>query len=82
MRSKVCETYKDLLLTFMDRDHIMRTPLKDIDINNGPKVTLSSMYLDIKVMQHVQQAKISPANLTDFYVCCQNFLQVACGEIR
>ncbi len=82
LRSKACEIYKDLLLTFMDRDHVMRTPLKDIDINNGPKIALSSMYLGIKVMHHVQQAKIAPANLTDFYVRCQNFLQVACGEIK
>ncbi|ROK84992.1 hypothetical protein DPX16_0682 [Anabarilius grahami] len=33
-------------------------------------------------MQHVQQAKIPAATLTDFHVRCQNFLRVACGGIK
>ncbi|KAL1261350.1 hypothetical protein QQF64_006615 [Cirrhinus molitorella] len=60
----------------------MDTPLNQIDINDGPKFRLNTLYLAVKVMQHVQQANIPVAILTDFHVCCQNFLRVACGEIR
>ncbi|KAL1246583.1 hypothetical protein QQF64_034546 [Cirrhinus molitorella] len=82
LKNKVCETYKDLLLTFMDRDYVLHTPLNQIDINDGPKLRLNTLYLGVKVMQHVQQANITVAILTDFHVRCQNFLRVACGEIR
>ncbi|ROI15250.1 hypothetical protein DPX16_1403 [Anabarilius grahami] len=83
LKSKVCETYTDLLLTFMDRDYVLRTPLNQIEINDGAKLRpLNTLYLGVKVMQHVQQAKIPAATLTDFHVRCQNFLRVACGEIK
>ncbi|KAG1960242.1 hypothetical protein F2P79_006193 [Pimephales promelas] len=68
LRSKVCETYTDLLLTFMDRDHVLRTPLKDIDINNGPKVTLSSMYLGIKDSESVDAESLIAQTTMGIYV--------------
>ncbi|KAL1276188.1 hypothetical protein QQF64_035811 [Cirrhinus molitorella] len=82
LKNKVSETYKDLLLTFMDRDYVLHTPLNLIEINDGPKLRLNTLYLGVKVMQHVQQANIPIAILTDFHVRCQNFLRVACKEIR
>lgn len=33
-------------------------------------------------MQRVRQSKVTPATRTDFDMRCQNFLRVACGEIK
>lgn len=79
LRSKMCETYKDLLLTFMQRDYVLHTALSHINFNDDSKLLpLNTMYLGIKVMQNVQQSKFTPATLTDFYMRCQKFLRVAC----
>jgi hypothetical protein len=83
LRSKMCETYKDLLLTFMQRDYVLHTALSQISFNDDSKfLPLNTMYLGVKVMQKVQQSKFTPAILTDFYMRCQKFLRVACGEIK
>lgn len=68
LRSKMCETYKDLLLTFMQRDYVLHTDLSQINFNDD------SPYLGVKVMRKVQQSKFTPATLTDFYMCCQKCL--------
>ncbi|KAL1280060.1 hypothetical protein QQF64_014660 [Cirrhinus molitorella] len=68
---------------YFQSEKVVITSLKNkIDINNGPKLRLNTLYLGVKVMQHVQQANIPVAILTDFHVRCQNFLRVVCGEIR
>ena len=37
LRSKMCETYKDLLLTFMQRDYVLHTALSQISFNDDSK---------------------------------------------
>ncbi|CAM4587089.1 unnamed protein product [Leuciscus chuanchicus] len=67
----------------MDRDYVLRTPLNQIDINDSQKLRpLNTLYLGVKVMHHVQKTKIPAATLTDFHVHSQNFLRVACREIK
>lgn len=83
LRSKMCETYKDLLLTFMQRDYVLHTDLSQINFNDDSKfLPLNTMYLGVKVMQKVHQSKFTPATLTDSYIRCQKCLQVACGEMK
>lgn len=79
----MCETYKDLLLTFMQRDYVLHTALSHINFNDDSKLLpLNTMYLGIKVMQNVQQSKFTPVTLTDFYMHCQKFLRVACRQMK
>lgn len=83
VKMKMCETYRDFLLTFMRRDYVLHTPLNQININDDSNLLpLNLMYLGVKVMQQVQHTKIPPAILTDFRVRCQSFLRVTCREIR
>ncbi|MEQ2255967.1 hypothetical protein ILYODFUR_019273 [Ilyodon furcidens] len=67
----------------MQRDYVLHTALSQTNSNDDSKLLpLNTMYLGIKVMQNVQQSKFPPATLTDFYMCCQKFLRVACREIK
>lgn len=48
---------------------VLRNPLNQIDINDSEKLRpLNTLYLGVKVMQHVLQTKIPAATLTDFHV--------------
>ena len=59
LRSKICQTHKDLLLTSMNRDRVLHTTVDQIDMNVTSKLTPpNTMYLGVIMMQQVQQSKI------------------------
>uniref|UniRef100_A0A1A8QLI1 HAT C-terminal dimerisation domain-containing protein n=1 Tax=Nothobranchius rachovii TaxID=451742 RepID=A0A1A8QLI1_9TELE len=77
------ETYKDLLLSFMDRDYVLHTKLSQIDPTDISKyLPVNTLYLGVGVMQQLQNTRINPAIVTDFFKRCQRFLQVGCSEIK
>uniref|UniRef100_H3AA77 HAT C-terminal dimerisation domain-containing protein n=1 Tax=Latimeria chalumnae TaxID=7897 RepID=H3AA77_LATCH len=89
LRSKMAETYKEILLSYMESNYVLMTPLSRLDPADTSKfLPLSNMYLGVKVMQHIQlllqqeNPSHSQAVLTDFRVRCQRFLMTACLEIK
>lgn len=83
LRKKMCETYKDLLLSFMDRDYVLHNNIARIDLTDTAKtLPLNAMYLGIGVMQLLNTQKLSPAAVTEFRMRCQMFLKAACQEIK
>uniref|UniRef100_H2ZRS9 DUF4371 domain-containing protein n=1 Tax=Latimeria chalumnae TaxID=7897 RepID=H2ZRS9_LATCH len=53
--SKMAETYKEILLSYMESNYVLMTPLSQLDPADASKfLALSNMYLGVKVMQHMQ----------------------------
>lgn len=79
----MCETQKDFLLSFMDRDYVLHNNIARIDPTDTAKtLPLNAMYFGIGVMQLLNMQKLSPAAVTEFCMRCQMFLKVACQEIK
>jgi hypothetical protein len=85
LHEKMEVTYKDILLTFMKRDYIMKTPIADIDPDDKTKYLKSSeLYLGIKLTNILSYDFITQRQdlLTHFYDKCQSFLRTSCLEIK
>ncbi|KAJ8381342.1 hypothetical protein SKAU_G00021200 [Synaphobranchus kaupii] len=84
LRNKMCETYKDLLLSFMDRDYVLHNNIARIDPTDTARtLPLNAMYLGVSVMQRLNTTQqLPPAAVTDFRMRCQMFVKVACQEIQ
>ncbi|KAJ8359535.1 hypothetical protein SKAU_G00160600 [Synaphobranchus kaupii] len=68
LRNKMCETYKDLLLSFMDRDYVLHNNTARIDPTDTARtLPLNAMYLGVSVMQRLNTTQqLPPAAVTDF----------------
>lgn len=82
-------TYRDLLVTYLDRNYVARTPLGDIDPKNKQIfVHWKCMYVGTDVLDLIatdefkEAEKKSPNLLKDFYLLCQLFLSTLCFEIK
>uniref|UniRef100_H3BFK0 DUF4371 domain-containing protein n=1 Tax=Latimeria chalumnae TaxID=7897 RepID=H3BFK0_LATCH len=79
LRSKMAETYKDILLSYMESNYAVMTPLSRLDPADASKfLPLSNMYLGVKQ----ENPSHSQGILTNFRVRCQRFLVTACLEIK
>lgn len=78
-------TYKDILLSYMNQKYINTTDLKDINPENADQfIPKPQMYFGIKVLQEIQKPFIfkNKALLDEFYLTAQNFLIIACLQIK
>lgn len=85
LHDKMIVTYKDILLSYMNQNYINTTDVKDIDPNIFDHFLLKAqMYFGIKVLQELQKPLIFKNNalLDDFYSRIQNFLKIACLQIK
>lgn len=72
-------TYRDILLCFLDQQYVMTTALVDIDPNNKAKTLKNSkIYLGIKVNSEITNEPITknPELIKHFYEKCLDFLLV------
>lgn len=85
LHSKMEITYKDILLTYMHRDYVLKTPLADLDPMCKSQIkNQSEIYFGVKIMSYITMdcIKIRPDLLKDFYSKCVDFLQVSCVQIK
>lgn len=81
LHERMSSLYKDLLLSFMERNYVLQTNLQDIDPNDKSKwLKLNNMYLGLSVQQYKE--KLKKEELEDFLVRVSQFLLVACMEIK
>ncbi|KAE8745949.1 hypothetical protein FOCC_FOCC007310 [Frankliniella occidentalis] len=83
---KMCTSYKDLLLTFMDKTYVERTPLDLVNpADNGHHIPLQNIYLGVKVMRGFSELRARPdiAEMErQFRLRCKAFLVKSCCEMR
>lgn len=85
LHEKVSLLFKDLLLSFMKRDYVMKTELSLIDPNRSDRqLRDTEMYLGAAVLQGLKNSSITErkSQLQEFFQRCRNFLVVACYEIK
>jgi len=85
LHDKMVSTYKDLLLSFMKQDYVNQTPLHLINIENVEQyIPITQIYLGIKVLKEIEKPSINSNKelLNDFYLRVQQFLKIACLQIK
>ncbi|CAI6358771.1 unnamed protein product [Macrosiphum euphorbiae] len=85
LHDKMVSTYKDLLSSFMKQDYINKTPIHLINPENVDEyIPSTQMYLGIKVLKEIEKPNINSnkALLNDFYWRAQQFLKIACSQIK
>ncbi|KAK4329212.1 hypothetical protein Pmani_000440 [Petrolisthes manimaculis] len=85
LHEKVIILFKDLVLSFMERDYINKTEFSLIDPGRRDKhLRDTEMYLGVKVLQALNDSSITARKpeLQEFFQRCRNFLSVACCEIK
>ncbi|KAK4316440.1 hypothetical protein Pmani_012404 [Petrolisthes manimaculis] len=85
LHEKVIILFKDLVLSFMERDYINKTEFSLIDPGRSDKhLRDTEMYLGVKVLQALNDSSITARKpeLQEFFQRCRNFLSVACCEIK
>lgn len=85
LHEKVSLLFKDLLLSFMERDYVMKTEFSMIDPTRSDKhLRDTALYLGVKVLQALKDSSITArkSELQEFFQRCRNFLAVACCEIK
>ncbi|KAK3931743.1 Zinc finger protein 862, partial [Frankliniella fusca] len=88
VHKKMCAAYKHLILAFMDRAHVKRTPLDQINpLDTSKHIPLSNIYLGVKVLKGFSEPPISnhpdKVNMEKcFRDRCKAFLVKGCTEMR
>lgn len=55
---KMCNTYKDILLCYMNRNYVQQNCLDQVDANNVEQfVDINCLYLEVGVMQNLNNLK-------------------------
>ncbi|XP_064111176.1 uncharacterized protein LOC135218659 [Macrobrachium nipponense] len=85
LHEKLCILYRELLLSFMEREYIMKTALESVDpFRQDRYLSDSEMYLGLGVQKELD--KLNPnehkSHLKEFYKRCRDFLVIACAEIN
>ncbi|CAD0201421.1 unnamed protein product [Chrysodeixis includens] len=75
-------TYKDLLYTFMDRDHVNQTPPHQINPENT-QFHISRVYLGVKIMKEMEKEEVknNREKLTEFHEKTKSFLVTSCVQM-
>lgn len=85
LHDKVCLLYKELLFSFMQREYVVKTDLERVNPSREDKYLKDTeMYLGLGVRSELDKidSKENRLELSDFYKRCQDFLRVACMEIK
>ncbi|CAI6370300.1 unnamed protein product [Macrosiphum euphorbiae] len=85
LHEKMEISYKDLLMVYMKRDYVLKTPLSELDpTRNDQFLKHSDIYLGVKIMNHIllDSVKRRQDLLTNFYMNCVEFLKVSCVQIK
>lgn len=85
LHSKMEITYKDILITYMKREYVLKTPLAELDpMCNSQIKNQCEIYFGVKIMNHITLdcIKIRPDLLKEFYTKCIEFLKVSCYQIK
>lgn len=78
---KYCESYKELLLLFMNAKYVNTNNLHDINPEDSEKyLPLNNLYLGVKVLNDID--KISSDLKYDFLFRCRKFLITACVQLK
>lgn len=79
--TKMCETFKFVLMTFLKPNYVHQTPLANIEPDNDVNfIDLKNIYLGIKVMENIN--KLNKHQQDDFFIRCRQFLIVSAKEIK
>lgn len=77
----VCDTYKDILLSYLQPNYVHKTELHNIDPNNISQfIDMKHLYFGIRVMQNID--KLNQKQRDDFCIRCRQFLIVSASEIK
>lgn len=85
LHSKMEITYKDILITYIRRDYVLKTPLANLDPMCKSQIkNQSEIYFGVKIMNYITLdcIKVRPDLLKEFYSKCVHFLQVSCCQIK
>jgi hypothetical protein len=82
LHEKMADTYKDLLLSYMQPNYVRQTDIENIDpANNSQFTPYENMYLGVGIMQNINSLT-DPVAKQDFYEKCRRFLITSCLEIK
>jgi hypothetical protein len=82
LHEKMADTYKDLLLSYMQPNYVRQTDIENIDpANNSQFTPYENMYLGVGIMQNINSLT-DPVAKQDFYERCRRFLITSCLEIK
>ncbi|XP_076049531.1 protein FAM200B-like [Oratosquilla oratoria] len=85
LHEKVSALFKEIILSFMEREYVMKTELCLIDPNRKDKhLSDTEIYLGVKVLQELQVSRVTARKyeLKEFFQRCREFMSVACCEIK
>lgn len=79
--SKMCETFRAIVLCYLKPNYVHKTDLSEIDLNNNSNfINLNEIYLGVRVLENINL--LNDTQKDDFYIRCQRVLIVAATEIR
>jgi hypothetical protein len=82
LHEKMADTYRDLLLSYMQPNYVRQTDIENIDpANNSQFTPYENMYLGVGIMQNINSLT-DPVAKQDFYEKCRRFLITSCLEIK
>lgn len=77
---KMCSTYKDLIMCYMDPNYVNKTEIFLIDPENEEKfIKLDNIYLGVGVLELINELNMEEKK--DFLIRCRNFLKTCASEI-
>jgi len=85
LHEKMEISYKDLLMIYMNREYVLRTPVSELDtMCMNQFLKHSDIYLGIQIMNHIllDTVKRRQDFLTNFYSNCIQFLKISCVQIK
>lgn len=76
-------TYKELLMCYMQRDHVQQNDISSI-VPDDSRYFLPQMYLGVKIMIETQKPEISTRKdqIKEFYARCRDFIITGCKEMK
>lgn len=85
LNDKLCELYREILLSFMEGQYVRKTKLTEIDPTREDKqLPGSRLYLGVGVMNYIDHPQVTqhPHMREDFFKRCRTFLSVAACEVK
>ncbi|CAH1974503.1 unnamed protein product [Acanthoscelides obtectus] len=77
----VCETYKEICLSYLQPNYIHKTEIGKIDPSNASQfIDLKQIYLGVRVLQNID--KLSRKEKEDFYMRRRQFLITSANEMK
>lgn len=77
---KMCSTFKDLLLSYMNPDYVSQTDISLIHPENEEHfIDLNNIYLGVAVLELINE--LNTEEKKDFLIRCRNFLKTCASEL-